>query len=563
MKKNHTYDAIVVGSGMTGGWAAKELTEKGLETLVLERGRDVKHIDDYTTTFKAPWDFKYHQFISREEKEQYPIQSKKYNFGPGSKPFFVNDKKHPYSQPIDKPYRWFRGYQTGGRSLLWARGSYRFGDLDFEANLKDGVGVDWPIRYKDLAPWYDYVEKFIGVCGSKENIPHFPDGQFLPPFDLNYAEKLIKERIESHYEDRKLIPNRAAHLTKVKPGQFKGRSQCQSRNMCHTGCPYGAYFSSNSSTLPAAYDTGKLTLKPHAIVASIIYDEKQNKAIGVRVIDEKTHETTEYFARVIFLCASALASTGILLNSKTSKFPNGLGNSSGVLGHYLMDHHKSISAHGILEGYKDKIYSGYRPASVAIPRFRNVNGQEMNFLRGYGIWGGAVREGIDPSKAGIGQELKQSLTIPGPWKMRLSAYGESLPNYNNKVELDNDRNDQWGLPLLKITAEYGENELKMRTDMKEQLRELLEVSGLKNIEVKEGQAIPGDAVHEMGTARMGRDPKTSFLNAYNQCHEISNIFVTDGACMPSSGYMSPSLTYMALTARACDYAVEEMKKGKF
>ncbi|WP_034043000.1 GMC oxidoreductase [Wocania ichthyoenteri] len=563
MNKNHTYDAIVVGSGMTGGWAAKELTEKGLETLVLERGRDVKHIEDYTTTFKAPWDFKYRQFISREEKEQYPIQSKKYNFGAGSKPFFVNDKEHPYSQPTDKPYRWFRGYQTGGRSLLWARGSYRFGDLDFEANLKDGVGIDWPIRYKDLAPWYDYVEKFIGVCGSIENIPHFPDGQFLPPFDLNYAEKLIKQRIESHYKDRKLIPNRAAHLTQVEPGQFKGRSQCQSRNMCHTGCPYGAYFSSNSSTLPAAYDTGKLTLKPHAIVVSIIYDEKQNKAIGVRVIDEKTHETTEYFARVIFLCASALASTGILLNSKTSRFPNGLGNSSGVLGHYLMDHHKSISAHGILEGYKDKIYNGYRPASVAIPRFRNVKRQEMDFLRGYAIWGGAMREGIDSSKPGIGHELKQSLTIPGPWKMKLSAYGESLPNYNNKVELDNEHNDQWGLPLLKITAEYGDNELKMRTDMKDQVRELLEVAGLKNIEVKEGPAIPGDAVHEMGTARMGRDPKTSFLNAYNQCHDISNIFVTDGSCMSSSGYMSPSLTYMALTARACDYAVKQMEKGAF
>lgn len=563
MKNNHTYDAIVVGSGMTGGWAAKELTEKGLETLVLERGRDVKHIEDYTTTFKAPWDFKYHQYISRKEKEQYHIQSKKYNFSAGSKPFFVNDKEHPYSQPIDKPYRWFRGYQTGGRSLIWARGSYRFGDLDFEANLKDGVGIDWPIRYKDLAPWYDYVEKFIGVCGSIENIPHFPDGQFLPPFDLNYAEKLIKKRIESHYKDRKLIPNRAAHLTQVKSGQFKGRSQCQTRNMCHTGCPFGAYFSSNSSTLPAAYDTGKLTLKSHAIVVSIIYDEKQDKAIGVRVIDEKTHKTTEYFARVIFLCASTLASTGILLNSKTDRFPNGLGNSSGVLGHYLMDHHKSISAHGVLEGYKDKIYNGYRPASVAIPRFRNINDQKMDFLRGYAIWGGARREGINSSKTGIGHELKKSLTIPGPWKMRLSAYGESLPNYNNKVELDNEHNDQWGLPLLKITAEYGENELKMRTDMKEQVREILEVAGLKNIKVKEGPAIPGDAVHEMGTARMGRDRKTSFLNAYNQSHDISNLFVTDGSCMPSSGYMSPSLTYMALTARACDYAVKEMKKGEF
>jgi len=563
MKNNHRFDAIVIGSGITGGWAAKELTEQGLETLVLERGRDVKHAEDYTTTFKAPWDFKYNKFISREDREQYYIQSKKYNFDAGSKPFFVNDKEHPYSQPVDKPYRWFRGYQTGGKSLIWGRGSYRFGDLDFEANLKDGVGVDWPIRYKDLAPWYDHVEKFIGVCGSLENIPHFPDGRFLPPFDLNHAEKIIKERIESHYNDRRLIANRAAHLTKADPGQFKGRHQCQSRNMCHTGCPFGAYFSSNSSTLPAAYDTGRLTFKAHAIVASIIYDEKKDKAVGVRVIDERTNETTEYFARVIFLCASALASTGILLNSKTSRFPDGLGNSSGVLGHYLMDHHKNVSSQGILEGYSDKIYKGYRPASVNIPRFRNVNGQEMDFLRGYAIWGAASREGINASKVGVGHKFKESLTTPGPWKMKLNAYGESLPNYNNKVELDNEHKDKWGLPLLKITAEYGDNEMKMREDMKEQVGELLEVAGLKNVKVNEGPAIQGDSVHEMGTARMGRDPGTSFLNSYNQCHDIPNLFVTDGSCMTSSGYMSPSLTYMALTARACDHAVKQMKNGEF
>ncbi len=511
--KNNTYDAIVVGSGMTGGWAAKELTEKGLETLVLERGRDVEHIKDYTTTTKAPWDFKYRAFLSREEKKKYHIQSKKYNFSAASKPFFVNDKEHPYTHPNDKPYRWFRGYQTGGRSLIWGRGSYRFSDLDFEANLKDGVGVDWPIRYKDLSLWYDYVEKFIGVCGSIENIPHFPDGQFLPPFELNHAEKIIKERLESHYTDRKLIPNRAAHLTQVRPGQFKGRFQCQTRNMCHTGCPFGAYFSSNSSTLPAAHDTGKLTLKSHTIVISIIYDERQDKAIGVRVIDKKTLEYTEYYARVIFLCASTLASTGILLNSKTSRFSEGLGNSSGVLGHYLMDHHKNISSSGILEGYGDKIYKGYRPASVAIPRFRNINGQEMDFLRGYGIWGSASREGINTSGIGIGNNFKDSLTVPGQWKMKLSAYGECLPDYRNKVELNNERSDQWGLPLLKITAGYGENEIKMRKDMKEQVRELLEMARLKNIKVKEGLNIQGDSVHEMGTARMGHDSKTSVLNA--------------------------------------------------
>lgn len=563
MGNDHTYDAIVVGSGMTGGWAAKELTEKGLRTLVLERGRDVKHIEGYENTLKAPWDFKHLNHVTREDREQYYIQSKKYNFGPASKPFFVNDKMYPYSHPEDKPYRWFRGYQTGGRSLIWGRGAYRMGDLDFEANLKDGIGVDWPIRYKDLAPWYDYVEKFIGVCGSIENIPHFPDGQFLPPFELNFAERIIKERMEAHYSDRKLIPNRAAHLTKVEPGQFKGRSQCQTRNLCHTGCPFGAYFSSNSSTLPAAYDTGKLTLKTDAIVVSILYDENKDRASGVRVIDQNTHETTEYHARVIFLCASTLATTGILLNSKTSRFSDGLANSSGVLGHYLMDHHKNISSIGELEGFEDKIDRGYRPASVAIPRFRNVKGQEMDYLRGFGIWGGAKRDGMDASKEGVGRGFKEALTRPGPWKMRLSAYGECLPYYENKVELDKDQSDKWGLPLLKMTAGFGDNEMKMRRDMKEQVKEILEVAGLKNISVKEGPSIQGDSVHEMGTARMGRDPKTSVLNAYNQCHDVQNLFVTDGSCMTSSGHMSASLTYMALTARAVDYAVKQMKNGMF
>ena len=557
----NTYDAIIVGSGITGGWAAKELTEKGLETLVLERGRDVKHQKDYPTTLMAPWEFTYRKFLSREEKEQYYIQSHKYNFNAASKHFFVNDQQHPYSHPEAKPYRWFRGYQTGGRSLIWGRGAYRFSDLEFEANLKDGVGVDWPIRYKDLAPWYDYVEKFIGVCGSVEHIPQFPDGQFLPPFELNYAEQVIKERIEAHYTDRKLIPNRAAHITKAKPGQFKGRSECQTRDMCHTGCPFGAYFSSNSSTLPAAYNTGKLTLTSHAIVQSVIYDEQKDKATGVRVIDAHTKETTEYFARVIFLCASTLASTGILINSKTPRFSEGLANSSGALGHYLMDHHKNIGGSGILEGYEDKIYKGYRPAMVAIPRFRNVNGQEMDFLRGYGVWGGASREGVNARKTGIGPDFKEALAVPGPWRMGLSAYGECLPYYDNQVELDEKRKDHWGLPLLKITADFKENEMMMREDMKEQVGEILEVAGLKDIQVSEGSHIQGDSVHEMGTARMGRDPKTSVLNGYNQCHDVPNLFVTDGSCMTSSGNMSPSLTYMALTARACDYAVKQMKEG--
>jgi len=563
MEEKNTYDALVVGSGMTGGWAAKEFTEKGYKTLVLERGREVKHIEDYTTTNKAPWEYKYHGHDSLKDKEEYPIQSIKYNFDSSSKHFFVNDKEHPYLNPPDKPFRWFRGYQTGGRSLIWGRGAFRMSDLEFGANLKDGHGVDWPIRYKDIKPWYDYVQKFIGICGTKENIPHYPDGEFLPAFEMNTAEKVIKKRLESHYPDRRLTPTRMAHLTKIKPGQFKGRSQCQSRDMCHTGCPFGAYFSSNSSTLPAAKETGNLTLKSNAIVETVIYDAEKNKAIGLKVIDAITGETKEYFARVIFLCASTLGSTGILLNSKTPGFPNGLANSSGVLGRYLMGHHKNIGGEGILEGYEDKIYKGHRPANLAIPTFRNVAKQEMDFFRSYGISAMAARQGINPTQVGIGQEFKEKLTKPGPWEVKLNAYGECLPYFDNKVELDATKKDKWGIPLLNISAEFKENEMKMRQDMKSQIAEILEVMGVKNIKVHEGSHIVGDATHEMGTARMGNDPKTSVLNKYNQCHDVPNIFVTDGSCMPSSGYASPSFTYMALTARACDYASKQMEKGVF
>ena len=559
MQNDHTYDAIVVGSGMTGGWAAKELTEKGLKTLVLERGRDVKHVQDYPTAQMAPWQFKHRGHLSREEKEQYHIQSNKYNFDASSKHFFVNDLEHPYVQ--EKPFWWFRGYQTGGRSLLWGRGAYRFSDLEFEANLKDGVGIDWPIRYKDISPWYDYVEKFIGVAGSLENIWQFPDGQFLPPFELNAAEKAVKGRIEAHYPDRKLIPNRVAHITQAKPGQFKGRAPCQARNLCHRGCPYGAYFSSNSSTLPAAHETGLLTLQSHSLVESLIYDEQKDRVTGVRVIDAETKETTEYFAKVVFLCASTLATTAILLNSKTSRFSEGLANSSGVLGHYLMDHHGGISGSGILEGYEDRIERGSRPAMVAIPRFRNVRSQEMDFLRGYGVWGGASRVKLDTNQVGLGADLKEKMTQYGPWVMTLGCQSETLPYYENQVTIDENNKDAHGLPMLKISAAYGENERLMRTDIKEQIGEMLEVAGLKNITLSESEPIFGNTIHEMGTARMGRDPKTSVLNAFNQCHDVPNLFVTDGSCMVSSGNVSTSLTYMALTARACDFAVSEMKKG--
>lgn len=560
MSTDQTYDAIVIGSGISGGWAAKELTQKGLKTLVLERGREVQHVKDYSDALKAPWQFKYGGHITKEERDNYPIQSRMYNFDASSKSYFVNDKHHPYIQ--QKPFHWFRGYQTGGRSLLWGRGAYRLSDLDFDANLKDGVGTDWPIRYKDIAPWYDYVEQFIGVAGSYENIWQFPDGQFLKPFDLNHAEKVIKKRIESHYGDRKLIPNRVAHLTEIKPGQFKGRSACQARNLCHRGCPYGAYFSSNSSTLPAAAETGNLTMISHAIVASVIYDENSDRATGVRVIDTNTQKVTEYFARIIFLCASTIPTTAILLNSKTNRFSDGLANSSGVLGHYLMDHHDGISGSGTLEGYNDRIYKGSRPAMVAIPRFRNVDKQETDFLRGYGVWGGASRVKIDGSQMGIGTELKEKLVKYGPWTMNLGCQAETLPYFENRVEIDPQQKDQWGLPMVKISAAYGENEMAMRKDIEEQILEMLEVAGLLDIHMNSSVPIFGDTVHEMGTARMGQDPKSSVLNAYNQCHDIPNLFITDGSCMVSSGNVSPSLTYMALTARACDYAVKQLKRNE-
>lgn len=558
-----SYDAIVIGSGMTGGWAAKELTEKGLKTLVLERGREVKHIEDYPTMTKAPWEFETRGFLTRKEKEEYPIQSRKYNFNASSKHFFVKDTEHPYTHPEDKPYLWFRGHQSGGRSLIWGRGSYRWSDLEFGANAIDGHGIDWPIRYADIAPWYDYVERFIGVSGSKENIPHFPDGVFLEPIQMNCAETEIKKRIERHYPDRKLIPNRIAHLTKVEPGQFKGRSQCQNRNLCHRGCPFGAYFSSNSSTLPAAAETGNMTFRPHSIVETLVYDDQRNRVKGVRVIDALTNEIMEFEGKIVFLCASTLASTGILLRSTSGRFPHGLGNTSGVLGHYLMDHHKNVGGSGVFAGLEDRSYKGFRPGGLAMPRFVNLKGQEKSFLRGYGFWGGASRTGLNTNRPGLGEELKNEITKQGPWRFSLAGYGACLPYYDNKVELDPDKKDRWGLPLLRIEAEFKENEFEMRKDMEKEVREVLEAAGLEHVSTyAEANPIHGDSVHEMGTARMGYDPETSFLNGYNQSHEVPNLFVTDGSAMTSSGHASPSLTYMALTARACDYAVRMLKQGE-
>lgn len=553
-----SYDAIVIGSGMTGGWAAKELTEKGLKTLVLERGREVRHLQDYPTMNMAPWEFQHRNLDSHQTKAEYPIQSRKYNFSDASKHFFVKDTEHPYDFPSDKPYWWFRGYQTGGRSLIWGRGAYRWSDYEFDIDQSDGHGIQWPFRYADIKPWYDYVERFIGVSGSMEGLSQFPDGEFLEPVSLNCVEKEIKKRIESHYPDRTLIPNRIAHLTKVEPGQFKGRSQCQNRNMCHRGCPFGAYFSSNSSTLPAAMETGNLTMVHHAIVESILYDEKKDRATGVRVIDAESQNVTEYQASLIFLCASTIPSTAILLRSTSNRFPNGLGNTSGVLGHYLMDHHKSVTGSGQFEGMLDKTYLGYRPTGVAIPRFVNLESKEKTFSRGYGIWGGAGRQGLDFNQVGIGEELKDKAVRQGPWSFSLQGYGACLPYYENRIELDPEKKDTWGLPMVKITAEFKENEFAMRRHMEEQIREILEVAGLSGIQTSSPEPVHGDSVHEMGTARMGNDPETSFLNAHNQSHEVPNLFITDGSAMVSSGHMSPSLTYMALTARACEYAVKEV-----
>ncbi|MEO1653543.1 MAG: GMC family oxidoreductase, partial [Bacteroidota bacterium] len=452
------YDAIVVGSGITGGWAAKELCQKGLKTLVLERGRDVKHVQDYPTMNMTPWEFKYRGYKSQQHYHDQAVQTRTYAFNEGTKHFFVNDLENPYTEV--KKFSWIRGYHVGGRSLMWARQSYRLSDLDFTANAKDGFGVDWPIRYKDIAPWYDYVEKFIGVNGSIENIPQLPDGQFLPPMEMNCVEKEVKKGIESNFADRRMIMGRSANLTR----NHNGRNKCNYRNLCYRGCPYGAYFSSNSATLPAAYETGNLTLRPHSIVHSIIYDEQKDKATGVRVIDAQSNEALEFEARVIFLCASTLGSTTILLNSATPRFSDGLANSSGALGHYLMDHHFQIGAEAEFEGFEDQYYSGRRPNGIYIPRFRNVKEQHPDFVRGYGYQGGASRKswykGME--EGGFGKEFKDSLSKPGGWTMRVNAFGECLPYKENKVSLNKDKTDKWGIPTLDIDCEFRDNEKAMR-----------------------------------------------------------------------------------------------------
>jgi glucoside 3-dehydrogenase (cytochrome c) catalytic subunit len=551
------YDAIVVGSGISGGWAAKELCEKGLKTLLLERGRDVKHVQDYPTANLDPWEIPNRNMLTQEDLKTYPVQSKVYHFGQDDKHFFVKDTEHPYEQV--KPFWWTQGNQVGGKSLLWSRHTFRWSDLDFEANAKEGVGIDWPIRYKDIAPWYDYIERFIGVSGKNEGLPQLPDGQFIPPFEMNCLEKHLKKSIEEKFKERNLIQSRMAVLTQA----HNGRGPCMSRNLCHRGCPYGAYFSSNSSTLPAAYKTGNLTLRPFSVVQSIIWDKEKNKATGVRVIDAETLKTFEYFAPVIFLNASALATTKILMQSTSDRFPDGFANDSGALGHYLMDHYSGPGAAGGYDILKDKYYFGQRSTSVYVPRFQNLKGRDRKFARGfaYEVYVSRADWTRGYHAAGAGAGWKDSLSEPGDWQASMFAFGECLPNYTNRVYLDESKKDKWGLPLLSVDMEYGENEKAMRDDMINDAKEMLQSGRPTWVSEITDQSVPGMTIHEMGTARMGNDPKTSVLNKFNQCHSAPNVFITDGACMVSTACQNPSLTYMALTARACDYAVTQLKKG--
>lgn len=552
----NTYDAIVVGSGISGGWAAKELCEKGLKTLLLERGRDVVHIKDYTDTEKAPWELPHHNNLTQEDREKSPIQSKCYAFNEVSKKFFVNDQENPYNQV--KPFSWIRGYHVGGRSLMWGRQSYRWSDIDFAANGKDGHGVDWPIRYADLAPWYSYVEKFAGINGNRDGLPQLPDGEFLPAMEMNCVEKHVAARIKERFKERDMIIGRSANHT-AKVGD---RGPCQYRNRCHEGCPFGGYFSSNSATLPAARKTGNLTLRPYSIVLEVLYDKDTKRAKGVRIMDAETMKTEEYYAKIVFLNASTLGTTFVLLNSVSDAFPNGLGNSSSQVGHNLMDHHYGVGANGEMEGFEDKYFFGRRPNGIYIPRFRNISADTMrkDYVRGFGYQGGANR-GRSRGAEGIGAELKESLLEPGVWTMGMGSWGEHLPYYENKVTLNKDKKDKWGLPTLDIDCEFKENEMKMREDMKNCAVEMLEAAGAKNVKSFDSAPPPGFCIHEMGTARMGKDPKTSVLNKWNQMHDVKNVFITDGSAMASSACQNPSLTYMALTARAADHAVSELKKG--
>jgi choline dehydrogenase-like flavoprotein len=553
-----TYDAIVVGSGISGGWAAKELTEKGLKVLLLERGRNVEHIKDYVNATKAPWQYPHRGGRTVAMEEAYPVLKRDYALNEKNLAFWASDKDSPYTEV--KRFDWYRGYQVGGRSLMWGRQSYRWSDFDFEGNLKDGIAIDWPIRYADLAPWYDHVEKHAGISGSHEGMAQLPDGQFQPAMPLNCGEVVVADKAKKLFDGRRrIIPGRTANLTQ----QLTGRSACQYRNACWLGCPYGAYFSTQSSTLPAAAKTGRLTLKPFAIVREVLYDKNTKRAKGVRVLDAVTEQTVDYNAKIIFLCASTINTAWLLMQSATDVWPDGLGSSSGELGHNLMDHHFRVGAQGKLDGLEDKNTYGRRPNGFYIPRYRNLFGDKRNYLRGFGYQGGAGREGWSRAVAelGVGAQFKDAMSLPGGWTIGATAFGEMLPNHANTVTLDRTRKDKWGLPVPKIDCATGENERLMRRDMGNDMAELLNESGVKDVEVYDSGSFPGMGIHEMGTARMGRDPKTSVLNSHNQVWDAPNVFVTDGSGMVSSACVNPSLTYMAMTARAADYAVNELKRN--
>ncbi len=557
--KQAAYDAIVVGSGISGGWAAKELTEAGLETLVLEAGRAIDPATDYVEHEPA-WSFRYRGLGDRKSlARRQPVQRTCYACDEAASKFFVDDIDHPYSVPDDKPFLWIRGRQVGGRSITWARQSYRLSDLDFEANARDGHGVDWPIRYDDIAPWYDHVERFVGVSGEAIGLAQLPDGQFLPPMPMNCAEQFVREGIQRAFgRERVMTIGRAAVLTV----NHNGRAVCHYCGPCHRGCITRSYFSSLTATLPAAAATARLTLRPDSVVAEILYDADNDRARGVRVIDAVTHEEMEFAGRVVFVCASALESTRILLNSQSPRFPTGLGNSSGELGRNLMDHTMGGGASGMVPGFADRDAFGRRPNGIYIPRFRNVRTPHPDFVRGYGFQGGAGRRGWTRgmSMPGFGADFKHALREPGPWRMRLGGFGECLSRRSNYVEIDSDKKDKWGVPTLRIHCEWSDNERAMLQDMSVTAAEMLEAAGVQDVEPSVEENPPGLTIHEMGTARMGRDPQTSVLNGYGQCHDVPNVFVTDGAAMASSGNQNPSLTYMALTARACAYAVNQMKR---
>jgi len=551
------YDAIVVGSGIAGGWAAKELTEKGLKVLMLERGRNVEHIKDYVNATKPPWAYPHRGGRTKEMEAHYPVLKRDYPLNEKNLDFWVKDEESPYTET--KRFDWYRGYQVGGRSLMWGRQSYRHSPQDFEANAKEGIAVDWPIRYDELAPWYDYVEQFAGISGSLEGLAQLPDGKFQPAMPLNCGEELVAGKLQKQFGGtRRIIPGRTANLTE----NLQARVKCQSRNACWLGCPYGAYFSTQSSTLPAAVATGNLTLKPYQIVSEIIFDKDRKRASGVRAVDAVTEKTIEYSAKVIFVCASTLNSTWLLMNSATDIWPGGLGSSSGELGHNLMDHHFRLGAAGDIDGLEDKYYYGRRPTGFYIPRYRNVGTDKRDYLRGFGYQGSASREewGRAVAELGIGAAFKDNAAVPGGWTIGATAFGEMLPNHANKVTLDATKKDKWGLPVLNIDCATGENEARMRKDMTADMAEMLTAAGVKNVRTYDGGYFPGMGIHEMGTARMGRDPKSSVLNSHNQVWDAPNVFVTDGAAMTSASCVNPSLTYMALTARAADFAVNELKK---